>query len=156
MRKTCKRGLLGAALLLAATTSGWSAEPVGPKDVVFEETIVKASLTSQPGNPAEGRKAFADRKLGNCLACHKNTEMSEQQFHGEVGTPLDGVAERWKPDELRAIVINSKKVFGPDTVMPGFYTLDVGVNVDKKFEGKTILSAQQVEDIVAYLATLKN
>jgi L-cysteine S-thiosulfotransferase len=156
VRKTCKRGLLGAALLLAATASGLSAEPVGPKDVVFDETVVKTSLTGQPGDAAEGRKAFADRKLGNCLACHKNTEMSEQQFHGEVGTPLDGVAERWKPVELRAILVNSKKVFGPETVMPGFYTLEVGVNVDKKFEGKTILSAQQVEDIVAYLATLKN
>jgi sulfur-oxidizing protein SoxX len=57
--------------------------------------------------------------------------------------------------QLRAIVTNSKAVFGPDTVMPGFYSLDVGKHVRKDLVGKTILSAQQVEDIVAYLSTLK-
>jgi len=156
VRDTCKMGLFGAALLMAVSGSAWAAGPVGPKDVKFDETAVKASLTGQPGDVAAGRKAFIDKKLGNCLACHKNSEMSEQQFHGEVGTPLEGVAERWKPAELRAIVVNSKKVFGPETVMPGFYSLDVGVHVDEKFKGKTILTAQQVEDIVAYLGTLKN
>lgn len=156
MRNTCKMGLFGAALLMAAGTSAWAGEATGPKDVRFDETMVKASLTGEPGNAATGRKTFADKKLGNCLACHQNKDMSDQQFHGEVGTPLDGVAERWKLEELRAIVVNSKKVFGPETVMPGFYTLDVGVNVAKPFQGKTILTAQQVEDIVAYLGTLKN
>lgn len=156
MRDTCKMGLFGAALLLAATGGAWGAGPVGPNDVKFDETAVTASLTGQPGDPAAGRKAFADKKLGNCLACHKNSDLRDQLFHGEIGTPLDGVAERWKPEELRAIVVNSKKVFGPETVMPGFYSLDVGAHVAKEFEGKTILSAQQVEDIVAYLGTLKN
>lgn len=156
MRDTCKTSLLGAALLLAATMGAKAADAVGPNDVVFKDNAVTASLTGQPGDPAAGRKAFADRKLGNCLACHKNSEMSEQLFHGEIGTPLDGVGERWKPAELRAIVANSKKVFGPDTVMPGFYSLEVGVDVAEQFKGKTILTAQQVEDIVAYLATLKN
>ena len=156
MRDTCKRALLGATLLLAATVGARAAEPIGPGDVKFDETAVTASLTGAPGNPAEGRKAFANVRMGNCLACHKNSEMSEQLFHGEVGTPLDGVAERWKPEELRAIVVNSKKVFGPETVMPGFYSLEVGADVAEAFKGKTILTAQQVEDIVAYLTTLKN
>ena len=65
------------------------------------------------------------------------------------------MAERWTPEELRAIVINSKAVFGEQTVMPGFYSLDVGVNVREDLVGKTILTAEQVESIVAYLATLK-
>lgn len=155
MRDTCVKAALAAVLLLASAAAG-AADPVGPSDVKFEETAVKAPLTGAPGNPAEGRKTFADTRLGNCLACHQNKEMSEQLFHGEVGTPLDGVAERWKPEELRAIVVNSKKVFGPETVMPGFYTLEVGVHVAKEFQGKTVLTAQQVEDIVAYLVTLKN
>jgi sulfur-oxidizing protein SoxX len=155
VRDTCKNGLIGAALLMAVGTSAWAAGPVGPNDVKFEDATVKASLTGQPGDAVAGRKAFADKKLGNCLACHKNSEMSEQLFHGEVGTPLDGVADRWKPEELRAIVVNSKQVFGPDTVMPGFYTLEVGAHVAKNFQGQTILTAQQVEDIVAYLGTLK-
>ncbi len=155
MRDTCKNGLFGAALLMAVGTSAWAAGPVGPNDVKFADGEVKASLTGQAGDVAAGRKAFADKKLGNCLACHQNSEMSEQLFHGEVGTPLDGVAGRWSPEQLRAIVTNSKKVFGPDTVMPGFYSLEVGINVAEKFKGKTILTAQQVEDIVAYLGTLK-
>lgn len=156
VRETCVKAAVAAALLLTSAGAAGAADPIGPNDVKFEETTVKASLTGAPGNPAEGRKAFANTRQGNCLACHQNKEMSEQLFHGEVGTPLDGVAGRWKPEELRAIVVNSKKVFGPETVMPGFYTLEVGVNVAKEFQGKTVLTAQQVEDIVAYLVTLKN
>ena len=156
MRNTCKMRLFGAALLTVVGTGAWAADAVGPNDVKFDETAVRASLTGTPGDAKAGRKTFIDKKLGNCLACHKNSEMSDQQFHGEVGTPLDGVAERWKPEELRAILVNSKQVFGPETVMPGFYSLDVGKNVAKDFQGKTILSAQQVEDIIAYLGTLKN
>ena len=72
-----------------------------------------------------------------------------------MGPSLDGVAGRWSPQQMRAIVVNSKAVFGGQTVMPGFYSLDVGVDVDPKFEGKTILSAQDVENIVAFLSTLK-
>jgi sulfur-oxidizing protein SoxX len=117
--------------------------------------VVSKSLTGKPGDVAEGRKAFANRKLGNCLACHANSDMSEQLFHGEVGPPLDGVASRWSEEQLRAIVVNSKAVFGEQTVMPGFYSLDVGKHVRKDLIGKTILTAEQVESIVAYLGTLK-
>lgn len=155
VRDTCKNGLFGAALLLAAGTNAWASGLVGPTEVKFQDNAVMASLTGAPGDPVAGRKTFSDRKLGNCLACHQNSDLKDQLFHGEVGTPLDGVAARWKPEELRAILVDSKKVFGPDTVMPGFYTLEVGVNVSKDFEGKTILSAEQIEDLIAYLATLK-
>ena len=81
--------------------------------------------------------------------------MSNQLFHGEVGPSLDGAASRWTPDQLRAIMVNSKAVFGPETVMPGFYSLEVGKHVRKDLIGKTILTADQVEAIVAYVSTLK-
>ena len=101
-----------------------------------------------------GRKVFMNRKQGNCLACHVNSEMSEQTFHGMVGPVLDGVADRWTQAELRGMLVNSKKVF-EGTIMPSFYK-DAGFfRTLKKFEGKTILKAQQVEDVVAYLQTLK-
>ena len=135
-------------------TSAFAAE-VEPKAVSFEGGSVAAPLTETPGDPAEGRKVFASRKLGNCLACHVNTEMSDQQFHGEVGPPVDGAADRWSVEELRGIVTNAKQTFTDETVMPGFYTLEVGKNVRKDLIGVTILTAQQVEDVVAYLATLK-
>jgi sulfur-oxidizing protein SoxX len=140
---------------MVAGMSTVSAEVVTPDKVMFKDMTVGQSLTGQAGDVAKGRKAFANRKLGNCLACHANAEMSEQPFHGEVGPVLDGVANRWEPGTLRAIVVNAKAVFGDETVMPGFYSLEVGKNVRKDLVGKTILTAQQVEDIVAYLSTLK-
>jgi sulfur-oxidizing protein SoxX len=145
---------LAAAALFAGVTTA-AAMDTAPNDVMVVDGVVAKSLTGAPGDVAEGRKFFADRKLGNCLACHANSDMSEQLFHGEVGPSLDGVAERWSEEELRAIVVNSKEVFGEQTVMPGFYTLDVGKHVRKDLVGKTILTAEQVESIVAYLGTLK-
>lgn len=142
-----------AALCGSVATAG--AAETAPADVKIVEGQVSQSLTGAPGNPADGRKFFIDRKLGNCLACHTNPEMSEELFHGEVGPSLAGVAKRWSPDQLRAIVVNSKAVFGEQTVMPGFYSLAVGKHVRKDLVGKTILTAEQVEAIVAYLATLE-
>lgn len=145
--------LVAAAFLAGITTA--AAMDMAPNDVAVVDGKVSQSLTGEAGNAADGRKFFADRKLGNCLACHANSDMSEQLFHGEVGPPLDGVAERWSEEELRAIVVDSKAVFGEQTVMPGFYSLEVGENVRKDLVGKTILTAEQVESIVAYLGTLK-
>ncbi len=144
-----------AAVALCAGITTAMATDMGPGDVKVVDGEVSQSLTGASGTVADGRKFFADRKLGNCLACHSNSDMSEQLFHGEVGPSLDGAGERWSPEQLRAIVIDSKKVFGPQTVMPGFYSLEVGVNVRKSLVGKTILTAEQVESIVAYLGTLK-
>ena len=128
---------------------------IAPSDVVSDDYgAVVASLTGVPGDPSNGRKVFMNRKQGNCLACHVNSEMSEQTFHGAVGPVLDGAADRWTEAELRGMIVNSKKVF-EGTIMPSFYR-DYGFNRTlKKFEGKTILKAQQVEDVVAYLLTLK-
>jgi sulfur-oxidizing protein SoxX len=124
-----------------AFSSASFAETTAPGDIKF-------------GDVATGRKLFMNRKKGNCLACHVNTDMAEQTFHGEVGPELDGVADRWNTAELRGILVNSKKMF-EGTIMPAFYR-DSGYNrVLKKFDGKTILSAQEVEDLLAYVATLK-
>lgn len=144
-----------AALVLLMGAASVSAETIKPADVKFADGAVAQSLTGQPGDADKGRQWFMGRKLGNCLACHVNSDMADQPYHGEVGPPLDGVAERWSPEELRAIVVNSKIALHEDTIMPGFYR-DSGMNrVAEKFAGKTILTAQQVEDVVAYLLTLK-
>ena len=147
-----KSAIIASALAVGATMA--VAEAVKPMDVAFEDGAVSASLTGQAGDAVEGRKVFANRKQGNCLACHINGDLSEQSFHGEVGPPLDGVADRWTEAELRGIVTNSKQMF-EGTIMPSFY-VDAGYTRPlEKFEGKSILSAQQVEDVVAYLLTLK-
>ncbi|WP_319546663.1 sulfur oxidation c-type cytochrome SoxX [Ruegeria conchae] len=130
------------------------ASEVAPSDVVFNDGFVKASLTGKAGDAISGREVFANRKLGNCLACHSNSEMPEQSFHGEVAPLLDGVADRWEEAQLRGIVANAKMTF-EDTMMPAFY-IDSGYERPLEgFEGKSILTAQQVEDVVAYLMTLK-
>lgn len=131
------------------------AEAVAPADVKIVDGAIATSLTGVAGDPAKGREWFVGRKLGNCLACHANSDTVDQPYHGEVGPPLDGVAERWSEEQLRAILVNSKQALSPETIMPAFYR-DSGFNrVAEKFKGKTILSAQQIEDVVAYLKTLK-
>lgn len=145
---------LVAAGFVSAIALPLYAEDVKPMDVAFAEGAVEVSLSGQAGDPASGRDVFMNRKLGNCLACHMNADIPEQPFHGEVGPPLDGAGDRWSEAELRGIVANSKEMF-PDTIMPGFY-IDSGYNrVLEKFDGKSILTAQQVEDVVAYLLILK-
>jgi sulfur-oxidizing protein SoxX len=138
-----------------ALSSAAIASEVAPDAVEFTDDGVAVSLTGAPGDPAEGAKVFKDRGLGNCLACHANADMAGDLFHGDVGPALDGVASRWEEPQIRAIVVNSKKVFTDETVMPGFYSLELGRDVAEAFVGKTILTAQQVEDVVAYLGTLK-
>lgn len=143
-------------IFAAASTLGVSAvlaETLAPMQVAYVDGAVEQSLTGVPGDAAAGRDVFANRKLGNCLACHMNEDWSEQSFHGEVGPPLDGVGERWSVAELRGIVSNSKMMF-PDSIMPAFYVDDGFVRPLESFAGKSILTAQQVEDVVAYLQTL--
>lgn len=148
-----QRLALGAALAVLAAAAA-TAETVAPSDVAFTDGAVEQSLTGTAGDPEAGRAVFADRKLGNCLACHMNSDQSDQSFHGEIGPPLDGVADRWSEAELRGIVVNAKNIFD-GTMMPAFYRTDGLNRVLEDFEGGTILSAQEVEDVVAYLKTLK-
>ena len=142
-----------AVAATAISASAYAAD-VAPDNVAFGEYgEVQMALTDVAGDAANGKKVFLNRKLGNCLACHVNSDTSDHTFHGEVGPPLDGVADRWNAAELRGILVNSKMTF-EGTIMPSFYRLENGVRPLKNFEGKTILSAQQVEDVLAYLSTL--
>ncbi|MGI9509233.1 MAG: sulfur oxidation c-type cytochrome SoxX [Geminicoccaceae bacterium] len=121
---------------------------------IVDDQAIEMSLTGAPGDPDKGREAFINRKLGNCLGCHAVTELDAEPFHGEVGPPLDGIGDIYDEGELRLRVVNAK-IANPDTIMPGFYVSEDLHRVAEKFEGKTILTAEQVEDIVAYLVTLK-
>ena len=144
----------GMTVVAALAASVAIAEEIKPTAVTFVDGTVEQSLTGQAGDPAEGRKVFANRKQGNCLACHTNADLAEESFHGEVGPPMDGVADRWTEAELRGIVTNSKMMF-EGTIMPAFY-IDAGYTRPlDDFAGQSILTAQQVEDVVAYLMTLK-
>ena len=146
--------LLATALFgaLSLVANSISAETIKYK--VVEGESIPVSLTGKSGDPANGKKVFLNRKKGNCLACHVVSELKDQPYHGEVGPPLDGASERWSEGEIRLRIVNPKLV-NEDTIMPSFYRDDGFHRVLKKFEGKTILSAQEVEDVVAYVMTLK-
>ena len=135
---------------------------VQPSEVVFGEYgQIEQSLTGVPGNPENGVVVMTNRGKGNCIACHQVTELMDFPFHGEVGPSLDGVSERWEEADLRGIVANAKMTF-PDSVMPAFYKESGFIRPGNAFTGKagteplpTLLTAQEIEDVVAYLMTIK-
>ncbi len=141
-----------AAIALVLGGGAASAETLVAYKIV-DEISIPEPLTDQPGDPVKGREVAINRKKGNCLACH-NMPIPEQSFHGETGPDLNGVGGRYEIGELRLRVVNPK-VINPDTMMPAYYRADGYHRVAKKFQGKTILSAQEVEDLLAYLMTLK-
>jgi len=137
------------------------AEEVAPTAVAYTEGAVSQSLTGIPGDPANGRVILGDNGQGNCVACHQITEMSDVPFQGNVGPMLDGTGERWSEGELRGIVVNAKVMF-EDSIMPAFYKTDGFIRPGNLYTGKAaddtfgpLLTAQQVEDVVAYLVTLR-
>ena len=105
---------------------------------------------------------MAARKKGNCFACHLISKLAAKaKDHpkkyadmGDIAPPLDGVASRYTQGELRMMLIDSHKAF-PDTIMPSFFRSEGFTRVKKKFKGKTVLKAQEVEDILSFLKTLK-
>ena len=119
---------------------------------IVDGSSIPKSLTGVAGDPAKGKKIAIGRKAGNCLACHA-MPIPEQQFHGETAPSLYGVGNRLSEGELRMQLVNSK-VTNEDTMMPSYYRTFGFERPLKKFAGKTILSAQDVEDVVAYLQTL--
>lgn len=138
------------------------ADTVAPADVVFDEYgAVEASLTGMAGDPVKGAQVYGSKKLGNCVACHEITTQ-DVAFPGNVGPALDGAGERWTEAELRGILSNSKMTF-EGTVMPAYYKVVGFTRPGNAYTGKApdgpldpLLSAEQIEDVVAFLMTLKD
>lgn len=120
---------------------------------IADGSSIPKSLTGKAGDPEKGREVAIHRKKGNCLACH-TMPVPEQPFHGEVGPDLAGVASRLSEGEIRLRIVNPKYA-NPNTIMPAFYRTEGLHMVAKKFQGKPMLTAEEVEDVVAYLMTLK-
>ncbi|SDL62029.1 sulfur oxidation c-type cytochrome SoxX [Aliiruegeria lutimaris] len=149
-----------AATILAAPAI---AETVAPGDVAYDEAgAVAASLSGMPGNAEEGAKVFGSKSIGNCVSCHEVTALADVPFPGNVGPSLDGVADRWSEGEIRGIVANAKNTYD-GTIMPSFYKVEGFIRPGDAYTGKGIaldkieplLTAQQIEDLVAFLVTLK-
>jgi len=115
---------------------------------------IASPLCGLEGDPARGRALAADSHGGNCLACHQ-MPIDEEPFHGTIGPPLQGVGERYSAAQIRLRIVDEQQI-NPMTIMPGFYRDPAHANrIAGEFWGKTFLTAQQVEDLVAYLVTLK-
>ncbi len=152
MTKPGHRALAGAALGTMIVTSVLASESVS-YTIDKTDYSISESLTGQPGDAEKGRAVAIDRKRGNCLACH-TLPIPEQPFHGRIAPPLNGVGARYTVGQLRLRVVDPK-VVNPNSIMPAFYKSEGFHRVMEEFEGKPILTAAEVEDVVAYLATLK-
>ena len=149
------------AAVVAFTTAA-TAETVAPADVQYDEYgAVAASLTGVAGDAANGAVVMKTKSKGNCIACHAVSALNDAPFHGEVGPELDGVGDRWSSAELRGILSNAKITFD-GTVMPAYYKVDGFIRPGNAYTGKAadgalspLLSAQDIEDVVAFLSTLK-
>jgi sulfur-oxidizing protein SoxX len=149
-------GVAASAFLASAAIA-----ETAPDAVAFDGYAVNESLTGQPGDAAAGAKVMTSRGQGNCVACHVVGTMPDVPFQGNVGPALDGAADRWTEAELRGLLVNSKMAFD-GTVMPAFYKTSGFIRPGDGYTGKAatdtfgpVLTAQQVEDVVAYLLTLK-
>ncbi|MFZ7093245.1 sulfur oxidation c-type cytochrome SoxX [Primorskyibacter sp. 2E233] len=149
-----------AATLIAGTAF---AGEVAPSDVQFGEYgEVEVSLSGMPGNAANGAVIMGDKGQGNCVSCHQLSALADVPFQGEVGPVLDGIGDVRSEAELRGIVANAKKTF-EGSVMPAFYKTEGFIRPGDAYTGKApkgdlppILSAQDIEDVVAFLLTLKD
>lgn len=106
-----------------------------------------------PGDAGRGRAIVANRQVGLCLLCHP-APIPEERFQGNLAPDLAGAGERWTEAQLRQRIIDSSAT-NPSTIMPSYYKTAGLARVAAAQRGKTILTAQQVEDVVAYLATLR-
>jgi sulfur-oxidizing protein SoxX len=115
---------------------------------------INAPLGGLTGVAERGRAIAGDPLRGNCLACHQ-LPITEEDFHGNLGPSLEGIASRQSTGMIRLHIVDQSR-FNPETVMPGYYRRFGQLHrVAAEFRGRTYLSAQEVEDVVAYLATLK-
>jgi sulfur-oxidizing protein SoxX len=144
-RPSAEAAFLAAAIVVAAPA-------LRPYTIVGD--AIPASLTGAAGDPARGRTVILDRRLGACLLCHTGP-FPEEKFQGTLAPDLSGAGLRWSEGQLRLRFVDATRL-DPQTIMPPYYRVDGLTRVDERWRGKPILTAEQIEDVVAFLSTLKN
>ncbi|MGQ0654214.1 MAG: sulfur oxidation c-type cytochrome SoxX [Betaproteobacteria bacterium] len=119
---------------------------------VTAEDSIPASLTGAKGDPARGRAIVANRQVGLCLLCHGGP-FPEERFQGNLAPDLRSAA-RLTEGQIRARLVDPARA-NPQTIMPAYYSTEGLTRVAPSLRGKTVLTAEQIEDVVAYLVTLK-
>jgi sulfur-oxidizing protein SoxX len=121
--------------------------------VVWTGDAVQTALSSSPGDPVKGRAIVTSRQTGLCILCHAGP-FPEERFQGNLAPDIGASAGRLSEAQLRARIVDASR-FNPGTIMPSYYHA-VGLNrVAPKFEGQPILSGQEIEDVVAFLVSLR-
>lgn len=153
--KIIRRSILTVLLLIfvTSTTNCCKAEEIYyPWQAV--NVAIENPINGLQGNAKRGKQIVSRKDKGNCLACH-SLPITSEPFHGTIGPPLHGIASRRTEGQIRLHIVDQQQV-NPETIMPGFYKNPQQLNlVLGDYFGKTMLTAQEVEDVVAYLMTLE-
>jgi sulfur-oxidizing protein SoxX len=139
--------LAGALIALPGAVSAQA-----PRSSAVVGEAIPASLTGTPGDASRGRALVVERS-STCILCHSGP-FPEQSFQGDVAPSLAGTGSRWSEGEIRLRLVDASRL-NAETIMPSYYRIDGLNRVGRAWQGKTILSAEQIEDIVAYLVTLR-
>lgn len=148
MARSAHIALTAIALALSCTAN---AQGLAPYRIVGDG--IPDSLTGTPGEAARGRALVLER-TNTCILCHSGP-FPETRFQGDLAPDLSGSGSRWTASQLRLRLVDASRL-NPETIMPSYYRVDGLTRVSRNWTGKPILSAAQIEDIVAYLATLRD
>src|SRR5882724_12692978 len=143
--------LAAAAAIASCVDDARSEEQLRPYTVVGD--AIPESLTGAKGDAERGRSIVVNRQVGLCLLCHTGP-FPEEKFQGTLAPDLKGAGARWSEGELRLRIVDARRL-NPATIMPPYYNLDGLTRVAPAQRGKPLLSAEQIEDVVAYLTTLR-
>jgi L-cysteine S-thiosulfotransferase len=144
--------LIAGVWLAAAVALPCAAGAQALRLYVVAGDAISDSLTGTPGDAARGRALVLDR-TSTCILCHSGP-FPEAKFQGDLAPDLAGAGSRWSEGQLRLRLVNASSL-NPATIMPSYYRVEGLVHVSAAWRGKPILSAEQIEDMVAYLKTLR-
>jgi sulfur-oxidizing protein SoxX len=147
MNHRLRAAVIAGVLLLLTMTA--TAQPFN----IVGDTI-PAPLTASPGDAVRGRAIVANRQVGLCLLCHTGP-FPEERFQGNLAPDLSGAGSRWSEGQLRLRLVDATR-FNAQTIMPAYYRSEGLTRVAAAWQGRTILNAQQIEDVLAFIQTLKN
>ncbi|WP_210250290.1 sulfur oxidation c-type cytochrome SoxX [Methylobacterium planeticum] len=143
---------LASAAAASATRAEEIALPLRPVAVVGD--AIPASLTEEAGDPARGRAIVLDRTRGLCLLCHPGP-FPEERFQGNLAPDLTGVGARLSEGQLRLRIVDGR-LLNPQTIMPSYYSLAGRLRVAAAWQGRPILAAREIEDVVTFLTGLRD
>src|SRR5256886_14090873 len=141
-----------AAAIASCVDDARSEEQLRPYTVVGD--AIPESLTGAKGDAERGRSIVVNRQVGLCLLCHTGP-FPEEKFQGTLAPDLKGTGARWSEGQLRLRIVDASRL-NPGTIMPPYYRMDGLTRVAPAFQGKPVLTTEQIEGAFAYLATLRN